>query len=134
MSLTSRDRIKQPDLPVVLNGSASRRLPLRILFFHRDISDVEHCVQELRRANFRVTADVVLTPVQFVARLKAKLYDVVLAEYPSPNWQGRHELEMLRLRERRIPCIFLTRAMQPETVAELITSGAADCVSWATCL
>jgi diguanylate cyclase (GGDEF)-like protein/PAS domain S-box-containing protein len=129
MSLTSRDRIKQPDLPVVLNGSASRRLPLRILFFHRDISDVEHCVQELGRANFRVTADVVLTPVQFVARLKAKLYDVVLAEYPSPNWQGRHELEMLRLRERRIPCIFLTRAMQPETVAELITSGAADCVS-----
>src|SRR5580693_5330518 len=129
MASTSRDRFKQTDLPLVLNGPASRRLPLRILFFHKDISDVEHCVRELRRANFRVTADVVLTPEQFAARLKAKLYDVVLAEYPSPNWQGRHELEMLRLRERRIPCIFLTRAMQPETVAELITSGAADCVS-----
>jgi diguanylate cyclase (GGDEF)-like protein/PAS domain S-box-containing protein len=61
--------------------------------------------------------------------LKAKLYDVVLAEYPSPNWQGRHELEMLRLRERQIPCIFLIRTMLPETAAELITSGAADCVS-----
>ena len=92
MSSPSRDRIKQTAPPPVMTGSASRRLSLRILFFHKDISDVEHCVRELRRANFRVTADVVLTPEQFAARLKAKSYDVVLAEYPSPNWQGRHEL------------------------------------------
>jgi len=129
MASTSRDRTKQPEPPLVLSGSASRRLPLRILFVHRDVADVEDCVQELRRANFRVTADVVLTPEQFAARLKAKLYDVVLAEYPSPNWQGRHELETLRLRGRQIPCVFLIRTMQPETAAELITSGAADCVS-----
>src|SRR6204780_1104863 len=36
---------------------------------------------------------------------------------------------MVRLRERQIPCIFLIRTLQPETVAELITSGPADCVS-----
>src|SRR5580693_2253273 len=129
MASTSRDRTKPPEPPLVLNGSANRRLPLRILFVHKDVADIEHCVQELRRARFRVTADVVLTPEQFAARLKAKFYDVVLAEYPSPNWQGRHELEMLRLRERQIPCIFLIRTMLPETAAELITSGAADCVS-----
>ena len=86
-------------------------------------------MQELRRARFKVAAAVVRTPEQFAARLKAKLYDVVLAEYPSANWQGPHELEMLRLGERQIPCIFLTRTMQPEIAAELITSGAADCVS-----
>src|SRR5580658_10246324 len=107
MASTSRDRTKQPEPPLVLNGSANRRLPLRILFVNKNIADVEHCVQELRRANFRVTADVVLTPEQFAARLKAKYYDVVLAECPSPNSQGRHEVEMLRLRERKIPCIFL---------------------------
>lgn len=100
-----------------------------ILFIHRDIADVEHCVQELRRAHFRVTADLVITPGQLALRLKAKYYDVVLAEYPSPNWQGRHELEMLRLQERQIPCIFLIDTMQPEIVAELISGGAADCVS-----
>jgi len=126
---TSTDRVKQPEPAPIPSGSASRRLPERILFVRRDVGDVEHCVQELRRAHFRVTADVVLTPEQFAARLKAKFYDVVLAEYPSPNWQGRHELEMLRLRERQIPCIFLIRTTQPETAAELITSGAADCVS-----
>src|SRR5580658_2716340 len=129
MSSDSRERIKQGELPLVLNGSAGRRLPLRILFVHRDVADVELCMQALKKAHFKVSADVVLTPDQFGAHFKSKFYDVVLAEYPSPNWEGRHELEMLRLRERQTPCIFLTRAMQPETVAELITSGAADCVS-----
>jgi len=112
----------------MLNGPASRRLPLRILFIHRDVAEVEHCVQELKRAHFNVSADVVLTPEQFAERLKARFYDAVLAEYASPNWHGRLELEMLRLRERQIPCIFLINTIQPETVAELISSGAADCV------
>jgi diguanylate cyclase (GGDEF)-like protein/PAS domain S-box-containing protein len=128
MSSTSRVRIKQHDPPPIMNGSASRRLPLRILFVHNDLADVAHCVQELRRANFRVTADVVSTPEQFVGSLRAKFYDVVVAEHPSANWQGRSELELLRQREKQIPCIFLIRSMQPETVAELITGGAADCV------
>jgi diguanylate cyclase (GGDEF)-like protein/PAS domain S-box-containing protein len=128
MPSASRDRVKQADLPRALNGPASRRLPLRILFVHRDVAEVEHCVQELKRAHCNVTADVVLTPEQYAERLKAKYYDVVLAEYLSPHWQGRHELELLRLRARQIPCIFLIDTMQPETVAELISSGAADCV------
>ena len=129
MSSTSRDCVKQDGLPLVLNGPASRRLPLRILFVHSVAADVEHCVQELRSANFKVSADVVLTPEQFVGFLTSKCYDVVLAEYPSPNWQGPQMLEILHLRDRQIPCIFLTDTMQLETEAELISRGAADCVA-----
>jgi diguanylate cyclase (GGDEF)-like protein/PAS domain S-box-containing protein len=128
MPSASRNRVKQGDLPLVLNGPASRRLPLRILFVHRDAGEVERCVRELNRAHLNVSADVVLTPEQFAERLKAKCYDIVLAEFPSPNWRGRHELDILHLRERQIPCIFLIHTMQLETVAELISSGAADCV------
>jgi diguanylate cyclase (GGDEF)-like protein len=128
MASATRDRVKQGDLPLVLNGPASRRLPLRILFIHSDAADVELCVQELNRVHFKVSSDVVLTPDQFAGRLNSKYYDVVLAEYPSPNWQGPSAREILHLRDRQIPCIFLTDTMQPETVAELITEGAADCV------
>jgi DNA-binding NtrC family response regulator len=124
----SRDRIKQADLPVVLNEPASRRASLRVLFVHRDAGNIECCLQELRRAHFKVSADVILTPQQFAGRLKAKYYDIVLVEYPSPNWRGPEALEILNLRDRRIPCIYLTDTVQPETVAELITEGAADCV------
>jgi len=128
MASATRDRVKQVEPPLVLNGPASRRLPLRLLFIHSDNADVELCVQELNRAHFKVSAEVVLTPEQFAGRLNSKHYDVVLADYPSPNWQGPQALEMLNLRDKQIPCIFLSDTMQPETVAELITQGAADCV------
>ncbi len=128
MPSASRERVKQDGLPLALAGPASGRLPLRLLFVHSDAAVVEHCVQELRNAHFSVGADVVLTPEQFGKRLKSKLYDVVLAEYPSPNWQGPQVLETLRFRNRQIPCILLTGALEPETVAELITRGAADCM------
>jgi len=128
MASATRDRVKQGDPPLLLKGPASRRLPLRILFIHSDAADVELCVQELNRAHFKVSAEVVLSPEQFDGRLNSKYYDVILAEYPSPNWQGPSALEILHRTVRQIPCIFLTDIMQPETVAELITEGAADCV------
>jgi diguanylate cyclase (GGDEF)-like protein/PAS domain S-box-containing protein len=128
MASETRDRVKQDNLPLVLNGPAGRRLPLRILFVHSDAADVELCVHELNRAHFKVSAEVVLTPEQFVGRLNSKHYDVLLADYPSPNGQGPSALEILQRTGRQIPCIFLTDTTQPETVAELITEGAADCV------
>jgi diguanylate cyclase (GGDEF)-like protein/PAS domain S-box-containing protein len=128
MPSASRDRIKQADLPVVLNEPTRRRASLRVLFVHSDAGDIERCLQELRRAHFKVSADVILTPEQFAGRLNSKYYDIVLVEYPSPNWRGPAALEILNLRDRRIPCIYLTDTVQLETVAELITEGAADCV------
>jgi diguanylate cyclase (GGDEF)-like protein/PAS domain S-box-containing protein len=79
-------------------------------------------------AHFKVSAEVVRTPEQFAGRLKSKCYDVVLAEYSAPRWQGPQVLEILHLSERQIPCVFLTARVQLETVAELITAGASDCV------
>jgi diguanylate cyclase (GGDEF)-like protein/PAS domain S-box-containing protein len=120
--------MKRADLPMVLSGPASRRVSLRVLFVHRDAGNIERCLQELRSAHFKVSADVVLTPEQFASHLQSKYYDIVLVEYPSPNWRGPEALEILNLRERRIPCIFLTDIVLLETVAELITEGAADCI------
>src|ERR1700723_2725837 len=128
MPSTSRARIKQADLPVVLNELPSRRVSLRVLFVHRDAGIIDRCLQELRRGHFKVSADVILTPEQFARRLKAKYYDIVLVEYPSPNWRGAEALEILNLRDRRIPCIYLADTVLLETMAELITEGAADCV------
>jgi diguanylate cyclase (GGDEF)-like protein/PAS domain S-box-containing protein len=128
MASATRERVEQAAPPLALNGPARRRLRLRILFIHSDAADVELCVQELNRAHFQVSADVVLTPEQFAGRLNSKHYDVVLVEYQTPNWQGPQAVEMLHRRDRQIPCIFLSDTVQPETVAELISEGAADCV------
>ncbi len=127
MTSASRDRVNQA-LRLASNGPAGRELPLRILIVHSDAAGVELCVQALSRAHFKVSADVVLTPEQFAGRLKSKYYDMVLAEYPAPNWQGPSVLEILHVGDRQIPCIFLTETIVLETEAELITAGAADCV------
>src|SRR4029077_4071779 len=56
-------------------------------------------------------------------------YDLVLVEYPTPNWHGPRALDMLHTMHRDIPCIFLTETVQLETTAKLMTEGAADCVA-----
>jgi len=128
MASAPRDRTEQSELPLILSGPTRRRLSLRILFVHGDAGTVEHCLEELRRTHFRINADVVLTSEEFSKRLKSKCYDVVLAEYPGSNQQGPELLNLLHLRDRKIPCVFLTDTTQPETLAKLITEGAADCV------
>jgi diguanylate cyclase (GGDEF)-like protein/PAS domain S-box-containing protein len=128
MPSTFRDHVRHTDLPLGLKGQEDRSLPLRIVFIHSDAAHVAGCVKELNTAHFKVSADVVLTPEQFAEQLKTKLYDVVLAEYPAPKWQGPQALEMLHQMDSQIPLIFLTETTQLETVAELITEGASDCI------
>jgi diguanylate cyclase (GGDEF)-like protein/PAS domain S-box-containing protein len=105
------------------------RQPLvHVLFIQSSVANVEHCLRGFRNGQFRVEADVALTCDQFTQRLGSKCYDVVLAEYPSPNWQGTSVLDLLRQMNRHIPLIFLTQTMEAETAAELIAQGADDCV------
>ena len=117
------------DPSLVPNGKDSRNLPLRILFVHSDAVHVDRCVQELRKTHFKIRADVVRTQQLFSRRLKSKYYDVVLVEYPTPNWHGPPVLNILHAMIKDIPCIFLTETVQLETMAELMTAGAADCVA-----
>jgi len=106
----------------------SRRHFLRILFVHRFLADIERCLHELKRVGYTVSSDVVVTPEQFADRLHSQCFDLVLAEYPSSNWQGAQVLDCLRLMNKEIPLIYLVYHVKRETVAELILQGASDCI------
>ena len=93
-----------------------------------DAVDAERCEQVLLRALFNVSMDLVQTSEAFAEQLKSKVYDVVVAEYPAPNWQGTQALELLQQLEKCTPLIYLTYVNQAETIAKLITKGAADCI------
>jgi PAS domain S-box-containing protein len=109
-------------------GLESRQHFLRILFVHRSLADIERCLHELKRVGFTVTSDVVVTPEQFADRLHSQCFDLVLAEYPSSNWQETQALSCLRQTQREIPLIYLVHFVKRETVAELILQGASDCI------
>ena len=117
------------DVPVTQPyGSQGRHRFVRILFVQRDAGNVERCVQELKIVGFQVSADVVVTPEQFTSRLSSQPYDLVVAEYPSPNWKGTQALELLHESGKQIPLIFVSKTLERETVAEFITRGAYDCI------
>jgi len=128
MPSKSNARPEQVERTSALAALGRRQNLVRILFVHRSLADVERCCYELKRMRFTVSSDVVVTPEQFTKRLRSELFDLVVAEYPSPNWQETQVLGLLRQMKKDVPLIFLVCDLKRETAAELILKGAADCV------
>ena len=124
MASTPQGRLKRD----ASSGSAARHPPLHILFVHSHAAKVERCLQELDKVHFTVSAEIVATPEEFSERLSSRTYDLVVAEYPSPDLRETQALELLRLSKKKIPLIFVSSTLQRETVAEFITKGAYDCI------
>src|SRR6266403_252179 len=124
MASTPQARLKRD----ALCGSKSRHPSLHILFVHSQVAEVERCLQELNKVHFTVSAEIVGTPEEFSERLGTHAYDLIVAEYPSPNWHETQALELLHRAKRQIPLIFVGRILQRETVADFITRGAYDCI------
>ena len=110
------------------SAASHRRRPLSVLFVHRDADVVDSCVEELKKARFTVCADLVLTLAQCTQQLRSQTYDVVVAEYPSPNWKGSQALQLLHQTVQETPLLFVTTAMGSESIAELTAHGAFDYV------
>ena len=111
-----------------VSTASHRRRPLRVLFVHRDADAVENCLQELKKAQFTVSADFVLTLAQCTKQLRSQAYDVVVAEYPSPNWKGAQALQLLHQTMPEVPLLFVTAAMGSESAVQLTANGAFDYV------
>ena len=85
-------------------------------------------MEELKKARFTVSADLVLTIEQCTRQLRSQTYDAVVAEYPSPNWKGSQALQLLRQTVQDIPLLFVTTTRAGESIAELTAHGAFDYV------
>jgi diguanylate cyclase (GGDEF)-like protein/PAS domain S-box-containing protein len=105
-----------------------RRRPLRVLFAHRDAEVVDNCVEELKKAQFTVSADFVLNLVQCAERLRSQSYDVVVAEYPCPSVKGPQALQFLHRELQETPLLFVANATGIESLARLAADGAFDYV------
>jgi len=121
---------RQSNMAITRSESTTshRRRPIRVLFVHRDAEIIENCLDELKKAQFIVSADFVLNLVQCVEQLRSQSYDVVVAEYPHPSLKGSQALQILHQDLQNIPLLFVASAMASDSVAQLAADGAFDYV------
>jgi diguanylate cyclase (GGDEF)-like protein/PAS domain S-box-containing protein len=114
--------------PVARRIATHRRRIVRILFVDDKESDVEGCLQELKRMDFAVSKDWVRVREEFAERLRTQSYDVIVCDYSMPSWTGMEALETLRQVNQEIPFILATSNLDEEMTDAFIRKGAFDCV------
>jgi DNA-binding response OmpR family regulator len=101
---------------------------LRALVVEDEPADVELILRALRQAGFEASADVVQTAEEFTDLVRKNSYDVILADYKLPNWNGMESVEVLRREGLDVPVIVVSGALGELTAVECIKQGAADYV------
>jgi light-regulated signal transduction histidine kinase (bacteriophytochrome) len=101
---------------------------LRLLAVEDEPADVELVLRALHKQGFEATADVTQTEAEFTEQVRKNSYDVVLADYKLPNWNGMGSVEVLRREGLDIPVILVSGALGELTAVECIKQGAADYV------
>jgi diguanylate cyclase (GGDEF)-like protein/PAS domain S-box-containing protein len=105
------------------------RRQLRLLCVDRSSAEVGLWLQELKRAQVAVRADLAQTREEFTERLRSQSYDVVLAGDSLSGWTSMDALELLRGRDEEIPFVLVTdTALRAGIAEEFINEGASDCV------
>jgi DNA-binding NtrC family response regulator len=118
----SVDEKAAPQSPDQLGGK------LRALLVEDEPADVELVLRALRQAGFEVGADVAQTAEEFTRQVRTNSYDVILADYKLPNWNGMESVEALRREGLDVPVIVVSGALGELTAVECIKQGAADYV------
>src|SRR5690349_12581784 len=77
--------------------------PLRVLFIHRDADTVESCLQELKKAQFAVSADIALNLAQCAEQLRSSLMMWSSPSTPVPVGMERRVCNSFVRRWRRSP-------------------------------
>ena len=99
-----------------------------MLLVEDEPADVELALRALKGAGFAVIADVAQTAEEFTALVRGNSYDVVLADYKLPNWNGLESVGVLQREKLDIPVILVSGALGELTAVECIKQGAADYV------
>jgi diguanylate cyclase (GGDEF)-like protein/PAS domain S-box-containing protein len=105
-----------------------RRRIVRVLFVDDKKSDVELCLQELKRMDFAVSMDWVQAPAEYAERLRTQSYDLIVCDYSMPTWTGMEALDLLLKVSPDIPFILVSGILDEDMTDDFIHKGAFDCV------
>ncbi|MBZ5663316.1 MAG: response regulator [Acidobacteriia bacterium] len=101
---------------------------LRVLLVEDEPADAELMLHALRQSGFAARGDVAQTAQEFTDLLRKNSYDVILADYKLPAWNGVESVEVVRQEKLDIPVIVVSGSLGEFTAVECIKQGAADYV------
>jgi len=112
-----------------IQGNASvARQKLCVLMVEDDSSDVELSRRILEKSGFEVDCTAAQTEEEFTERVRRTRYDVILADYHLPLWNGMESVKVLRQEGLDIPVIMVSGYLGEQRAVECIKQGAADYV------
>jgi two-component system cell cycle sensor histidine kinase/response regulator CckA len=101
---------------------------LRLLILEDDAYDAEIEVATLEEAGYDCQWERVETQAEFLARLDAPDYDLILADYNVPAFDGLTALELFLERDLDLPFILVSGTLGEEIAIESLKAGATDYV------
>ncbi len=111
-----------------INYAKVLRSALRILYLEDDKNDVELAREELEEEGFTCDVFHVETRADFVAALDKGGFDLILADYKLPSFDGLSALAIAREKTPEVPFLFLSGVMGEELAIETLKNGAIDYV------
>ncbi len=101
---------------------------LRLLILEDEPLDAELVVHMLEEAGYRCQWERVETEETFLNRLNEPTYDLVLADYRLPAFDGLTALKLFNKRSLNIPYIIVSGTLGEELAIESLKAGATDYV------
>src|SRR5438552_6579850 len=102
--------------------------PLSILMLEDDAADQQLLERELRKHVRQLALTWVIGREDYERALRTFPFDLILADYNLPGYDGLAALELARQVAPRTPFIVVTGSLDEETAADIIKAGAADYV------
>ena len=123
-------RTKNHSLPRCGSPEAIPRKPrkLKVLLVEDNVSGSELMLHALGKGGFESESTVVQTAEEFTERIRTNQYEIVLADYRLPGWNGMETVTMLRQEGQDIPVVLVSGALGELKAVECIKQGAADYV------
>ena len=100
--------------------------PLRLLLIDDSDDDAALVVRELSRAGYSVAAQRVDTPEDLTTALTSARWDLAIADYSMPQFNGLAALTLLREHSPGLPLIFVSGTIAEDDVAKAMRIGAQD--------
>jgi len=108
--------------------AAGARRKLQVLVVEDNPTDIELTMHALQRGGFDAAYATVQTKEELIERLRHADYEIILADYNLPSWNGMETVEILREEGRDIPVIVVSGYLGELRAVECIKQGAADYV------